>query len=75
MRGKKVCDLTQESKDKISSSIKKLWEDPEYVEKLMATRKKMYAEGRGIKSHEEREKQKKKQFNDTSKKELPLLIM
>lgn len=61
MRGKKVCDLTQKSKDKISSSIKKLWEDPEYVEKLMATRKKMYAEGRGTKSPEEREKQREKQ--------------
>ncbi len=61
MRGKKVCDLTQESKDKISSSIKKLWEDPEYVGKLMATRKKMYAEGRGKKSKEEIDKQKDRQ--------------
>lgn len=61
MKGNKLCDLTQESKNKISSSIKNLWEDLEYIGRVKTNRKKALDEGRGKKSKEEIAKQKDRQ--------------
>ena len=61
MKGKRVCELTEESINKIKNSMKSRWEDQEYVEKVKTNRRKALDEGRGKKSPEERKKQKDRQ--------------